>query len=318
MSMHFREIAQQAAADGVITADEILALRRAGWSDGKIQPEEAEAIFLINDQLREPTNEWSEFFVEALGEFIINGVEPKGYVSEEQAEWLVERISHDGKVNGLTELELLARLFERALSVPPSLRDYARVQIERIVLADEGPAHLGDGHGAGGIDEPEARLLRRIVFASGSDRPAAVSRAEAEMLFRIKDATLHRVNAPEWKRLFVQGVGNYLMGISGSASLSRERAAELEHFMSDPHSSVGGFFTRMGKATLKENFYGVVAEVFGTKEKGPSSAELADKAQEVDGAEQMWLEGQLDGNGEIDEYDRALLDFLAEESGFRR
>jgi hypothetical protein len=83
MSMHFRELASKVAADGLITPDEILSLRRTGWGDGKIAPEEAEAIFAINDAIDAPTNEWSDFFVQALGEFIVNGVEPKGYVSEE-------------------------------------------------------------------------------------------------------------------------------------------------------------------------------------------------------------------------------------------
>ena len=75
MSMHFRELASKVAADGLITPDEILSLRRTGWSDGQITPEEAEAIFAINDAIDVPTNEWSDYFVEALGEFIINGVD---------------------------------------------------------------------------------------------------------------------------------------------------------------------------------------------------------------------------------------------------
>ena len=48
MSIHFRDLAEQAAADGAIAPEEILSLRRAGWGDGRIQPEEAEAIFAIN------------------------------------------------------------------------------------------------------------------------------------------------------------------------------------------------------------------------------------------------------------------------------
>ena len=82
MTMHFRELAQQAAADGVITPEEILSLRRAGWGDGQIMPEEAEAIFIINDRIAVKTPEWSDFFVEALGEFIVNGTEPRGYVDD--------------------------------------------------------------------------------------------------------------------------------------------------------------------------------------------------------------------------------------------
>ncbi|MFN4222027.1 MAG: hypothetical protein ACK4F2_07075, partial [Novosphingobium meiothermophilum] len=73
MTLHFRALAAQAAGDGTISADEILALRRAAWPDGKIDPEEAEAIFIMNDQLAAPTREWSDFFLEALVEFTVNG-----------------------------------------------------------------------------------------------------------------------------------------------------------------------------------------------------------------------------------------------------
>ncbi|MBV1916713.1 MAG: hypothetical protein KUG65_01420 [Sphingomonadaceae bacterium] len=318
MSMHFREIAEKAAEDGIISAEEILELRRAGWSDGKITPREAEAIFVANDALNDPTNDWSDFFVEAIGEFIVNTLDPKGYVTDEQADWLITKISHDGKTESLTELEVLVRVLERSKSTPKQLHSYALEQIECAMLNGGGPSHLGSGCDASGISEPETRLLRRFVFASGGDRPAAVSRAEAEMLFRIKDAALDRVNAPDWKRLFVQGAGNYIMGFAAHTSLTRERAAELQSFVRDHKSSVGGFFGRMAKSTLKENFYGVAGEVFGAKESAPSHGQRADEAREVDDSEQMWLEDQIDSNGEVDEYDRALLAFLEEESGFTR
>jgi len=319
MSIHFRDLAEQAVADGAISADEILALRRDGWADGRIGAEEAEAIFVINDSVIEPTNEWREFFVEAIGELVVNTLEPKGYVTEEQADWLIAKIGHDGKMQNFTELELLVHILEHSASTPQRLRDYALIQVERTVLADEGPAAHHAGHtGPSGVSEPEARLLRRFVFASGGDRPAAVGKAEAELLFRIKDATLDKVNAPEWKQLFVQGVGNYLMGFTAHTEISRERAAELEDFMKDSSSSVGGFFGRMAKSTVKENFYGVLGEVFGKKDARPDLDLLADAAGKVDTTEQMWLEDRIDGNEQVDEYDLALLYFLEEESGYKR
>jgi len=318
MSMHFRQIAEQAAADRAITADEILALRRAGWCDGKIQPDEAESIFTVNDLLDEPTAEWSDFFVEALGEFIVNGVEPKGYVDDGQGDWLMARVSHDGITDSLTELELLVRVFERAQAVPQKLRDYALEQVERAVLTGVGPTRDGGALEAGNVTEAEARLMRRIIFASGSERPAAVSRREAELLYRTKDGTADAANSPEWKRLFVQGVGNYLMGFAGHAPLSSDRAAELDTFMNDHSSSIGGFFGRMGKAAISENFYQTIGKAFSGETEGNDLDGEVASARDVTANEQMWLEGQLDANGHIDEYDQAVLDFLAEESGFTR
>ncbi len=318
MSMHFRDLADKAAADGAIAPEEILALRRQGWGDGQINPDEAETIFAINDQIDSASTEWSDFFVEALGEYIVNRVEPKGYVSQPQADWLIGRIGHDGHVQSLTELELLVRLFERALSVPQSLRDYALAQIEQAVLTGEGPTRDGGLLEQGMVTEAEARLMRRILFASASERPAAISRSEAELLYRIKDASLGAANSPEWKKLFVQGVGNYLAGFTSYEAISRERAAELETFMNDSRSSLGGFFARMGKSSLRDNFFDTIGQVLGGEPKGPDhDAEVAG-ARKVDFDEQAWLEARIDGNGQVDEYDQALLDFLAEESGFKR
>jgi hypothetical protein len=318
MSMHFRDLADKVAADGAITPDEILALRQVGWNDGRINPDEAEAIFAINEALAQLTADWSDFFVEALVDFVVNRVEPKGYVSEAQADWLIGRIDRNGRVECMTELELVVRLFERALSVPQSLRDYALRQIEAAVQTGEGPTRDGGSLEKGNVSHAEARLLRRILFASGSDRPAGISRAEAELLYRIKDATLGADNAAEWKPLFVQGVGNYLAGFTSFQPLSSERAAELEAFMNDSRSSLGGFVGRMGKSTLRDNFFDILGDWLGRDRKSIDRSAQVTAAREIDVEEQSWLEASIDANGQVDEYDQALLTFLEEESGYTR
>jgi hypothetical protein len=311
MTMHFRDIAARAAADGVITPQEILLLSQEGWADGRISPDEAEALFVANDNIDNPSEEWSAFFVNAVSEWLVNGIDPKGYVTGEQGEWLVRRIDHDGHVKSMTELELLVRVFERAESVPPRLRGYALDQIEHAVLTGEGPTRCGGQLGKGNVTEAEARLMRRIIFSSGSERPAAVSKSEAELLFRIKDAALGANNSPAWKLLFVQGVGNYLMGFASHQPLEIERARELEAFMDRPSRGIGGFLTTMMKSDVDSG----LKSLFRRKTSTPDSATLAATAREVDAEEQAWLNDRIDGNNKVDEYDRALLDFIAEETG---
>ena len=307
MSIHFRDLAEQAAADGAIAPEEILSLRRAGWGDGRIQPEEAEAIFAINDHLAEPSAEWCDFFVEALSEFLVNGTEPRGYVGDGQGDWLIARVDHDGKLDSMTELELLTRVLEKATNAPERLKAYALAQIEAAVLTGEGPTRRGS-LSAQGVTEAEAGLLRRIIFAQAGDRPGAVSRGEAEMLFRLKDATLDAANAPEWKRLFVQGVGNYLQGFAGYEPLSRNRAAELETFMNDTAVRIGGFFSRMGEEVVNGGF----GKAFGRRTGRRDLAAEAAAAQQVTDDENLWLQDRIDANDRLDEFDQALLDFLAE------
>lgn len=315
MSMHFRDLAAQAAADGRISAEEILELRRAGWADGRMDPDEAESLFIANDRLAETSREWTDFFVEALSEFVVNTVEPSGYVDEPMAQELIARVSRNGRIGTSAELELLVRVFEKATSVPASLKAFGIRQIEDAVTSGDGPTRRGSREPAG-INESECALLRRFIFAPGGDRPAAVSKAEAEMLFRIKDATLYERNSPEWESLFVRGTANFLLGFGGSEPLSIERAAELEAFMNAEGQGIGSFLARMLNGDVEE----ATGSAFGSLlDLAPHHATALDNEDEdglhLSKGEESWLLDQIDADEELDPLEKALLAFIAEETG---
>ena len=315
MTYQFRALAEQAQADGQISAEEILGLRRDGWADGRIEPAEAEAIFALNDHLAERTTEWSDFFVEAICEFVLSGGHPRGFVSEDQADWLISRLDRSGQVETMAELELLGRLFDKAERLPDRLKSYAIGEIEQIVLTGTGPTRDGGTVEAARISPAECRLLRRFIFSFASERPGGVSRAEAEMLFRIKDATLGADNAPEWAELFVQGVGNFLMGHNRFAPLSGERAAQLDSFMNDATPRMGAFFGRMAGSDIGGSFASEAGRVLGFGRKGTQrdlDAEVADDGR-VTEIEDAWLQTQIDSNHQLDALDKALLRFIAAE-----
>lgn len=307
MSMHFSDITAQAASDGRISAEEILELRRAGWADGHMDPDEAESLFSANERLAEPSADWCDFFVEALTEFIVNTVEPYGHVDDIMAEELIARIDRDGRVGTMAELELLVRVFEKAASVPRALKTYALRQVEEAVLNGDGPTRHGRLDPEG-VNDAECALLRRLIFAPASDRPAAVSQAEAEALFRIKDATLYERNAPEWERLFVQGVANYLLGFDTGEELSPARARELEAFMTSDGAGIGGFLHRMMTADVESGFGSLLALSPGAP--GPEDEDVA-----VDTREGEWLQDLLEADEELDPMEKALIAFIAEETG---
>ena len=311
MTAHFADFTRQAAADGEISDEEVLSLRQSGWADGHILREEAEAIFSLQHSLNEPTQKWSDFFVEALRTYVLEGSQPRGYASDEEAEWLIAMVEADGKICSLTEFELLVQIIEKGRNVPEALKSFVLRTLENEVLTGKGPTRCGGELADCHVSEAEARILRRVVFGSASDRPGAVSRREAEMLFRLKDATLEDNNHPEFKRIFVQGVGNYLLGFaSQSAHLDRARMLELESFIADNKADMGRFMGKMVKSV--PNAFGIV---FGKKEAAPSREERAAEAAEYTPYEQEWLKAQMDANGQTDAYDEALLEFLAEETG---
>lgn len=310
MTINFPELARQAAADGAITPEEVLALRRTAWPDGRIDQTEAEAILAINEVVSAKSPEWIDFLVEAVGEYVLNGTEPRGYVADETADWLIAKLDRDGRLDSAAELELLVRVLERALGTPDRLKDYALAQIERAVLSGEGPTRDGGSLDPGSITEAECKLLRRVIFASGGDRPAGVSQREAEMLFRIKDATLGAPNSAEWQRLFVQGVGNYLQGWTGGHAISRERAAELESFMNKTSGGLGSFFSRMsrvGAGDLRSAARDLLGGAPSRDFAGEASAEAA-----ITSSEQAWLDAEIAADGQTDPLEQALLAFLAE------
>jgi hypothetical protein len=314
MSLEFGNLTTQIAGDGQITAEEILELRRLGWADGKMSPDEAESLFLANDTYDEPTAEWCDFFADALTSFVVYAVEPRGYVDQEMAEELISRVDRDGRVGTMAELELLVRVIEVATSVPKVLRDYVLKHVEEAVTLGEGPTRHGQ-LSSEGINASEVAILRRVIFGTGSERPAGVSQSEAEMLFRIKDAALYEPNATEWHDLFVKGVAHFLLGFGGHEALDETRAAELEAFMNSEGAGIGGFLGRIARADVEDGFASLLKVAGEEDDVLAAWDDDAEAAGQLDGAEQSWLQDMLDADEELDDMEKALIAFIDEETG---
>lgn len=311
MTTQFIDIAQRAAADGQVAADELLALRREGWGDGIITRAEAEALCALNNALSVRSNEWCDFFVEAIGEFVLNGTHPRLECSEDEAAWLIAQIDSDGVTESMVELETMVRIIERAENTPDRLKNYVLDQVEREVLTGIGPTRCGGELSATHISSAECRIIRRTIFAAGGHGPAAVTRFDAEMLWRLKDETLQDENAPEWDDLFVDGIANYLKGfVVPNAQISRERKLELESFIADNSASVGRFMGRMARDSRQQfNHFG---KVFGKKgASGPDYGALAAAGEVITEYENEWLEKMINADGAVDALESRLIARLA-------
>lgn len=312
MTTHFSQVAARAAADGQISPDELLALRRELWGDGIVSQTEAEALFALNATLKERSPEWCDFFVEAIGECVLNGTPPRLQCNQDEAAWLIAQTDHDGVVDSMVELETMVRIIERAQNVPVQLKNYVLGVVEREVLSGTGPTRCGGELSATHISAAECRIIRRVIFASGGHGPAAVSRYDAEMLFQLKDATLAEENAAEWDDLFIDGVANYLQGFAlPKAQISHERALELKAFMADTKPNMRHFIGQMARQVPgAPNHFG---QVFGKRDGGPDYTALAQEGAQVTDHEQEWLNQMIEAGGEVDDLERALLARLAAE-----
>jgi tellurite resistance protein len=304
-------IVKRISASGRVTPQDVATLRPIVWNNGEIGPDEADAVFAINDACYAKCPEWRDFFVEAGTVYLVEQAAPKGYIDDAKAAWLMERIDRDGKVDGSAELELIVKTLEAALNAPDSLKAYALTQIERVVLTGEGPTRVGAVLRPGTIEEAEVALLRRLFFARGSDRSSLISDAEANALFRIKQATRGAENAPSWPQLFVQMIGNHIMAHQSYAQLPIERARALERFMDDNLPRIGGFLARM-EAAISDP--ASLHDAFATAAGGDDgTAVVADRAMTT--AEAHWLKLHIAADGELDTLERALLAFIIDESG---
>ena len=303
MSFSFSDFAAALKAGQQISHEDVLAVRRWLWPDGSVSDDEAEVIFELNRLASDPGPEWTGFFIEAMCDYVVNARPPKSYVDDEAAEWLIEQVGRGGDSAApaaAAELELIVRILEKALNAPPVLKSWALGRIEKAVRAD------------GKVGETETGQLRRILFAAGGDGALTVSQDEAEALWRIKDACLQGDNCPGWKTLFCQGVGNHLMAFSSYRPLERDEAARLEAWVNDPHSSVAGFFGRMRAGA---GIGDALREVFPKQASGDQHEAKVGAARAVTSSEQEWLDGHVEADGARDDYEQALLAFIAEDDG---
>jgi hypothetical protein len=318
--MQFGQFPNDALVEGTISDDAILALRRQIWPDGVVDVKEVEEILGINEQVSRPSKAWIGFFVEAVTEFLLNTSDPHGYLSEVQADWLIVQMDRDGRLDSPAKLELLVHLLEKFDATPLRMKAYILVQIERAVVFGAGPTRDADDAAtppAGNITAEECALIRRVIFAPAGYGPAHVSAEEAEMLFRIKDATLDGDNAPEWNTLFVQGVANYLQGWQGLAMPTAEQEVAHERFLNGRNAGIGGFLGQIVRTSPNGLLSAVRGTGFGRRQQPRDfvAEERADYA--ITANEQHWLNAQIEADGKVDPLEQALLAFLREDTSPR-
>lgn len=293
-----------------IAAADVLGLRRLVYGDGFSDRRDVESLFRLDEACDAKCDEWVAFFIEAVTDYLVHQEKPQGYISGENAAWLVGMISRDGVVDSLTELEILISVLEKARSSPEQLSAYALGQVGLAVVEGGGALAGGRRLAPGTIDREDVELLRRILFAFGGDGNIAITRAEANVLLKINDRTSAAANDPAWNELFVKAIANFVLAASGYEPPSRQEALRHEAFLDLPSSGIGGFFGRMVS--------GGMAGILGAYERHEDAedgwAEINRRREEsfarVDGSEARWLVEKFGDRRELHENERAVLAFI--------
>jgi len=302
---------------GSVKDADVLRLRSAFYEDGAIDAEEADKLFAINDGCPVKDPSWSQFFVEAITDHVVLQAEPEGYITTENAKWLIDRISNDGKVDTKAELELLISVIDRARWSPASLVHFCLEQVKHAVLTGAGPLRGAQALEKGTIGEQEIELLRRILYAFGGDGNVSVTRAEAEVLFDINDAVAAGDANPAWTDFFVKAVANVVMATSGYAVPSREEALARETWLEQRNElSPASFLAAMVKTSLD-----AVIGSYGEQSSEERALARLERQrveiitnEEITGGEAQWLAERIGRDGHLTKSEEALLAYLKDRS----
>ena len=216
---------------GSIRHADVKQLRRLYYANGEICRREAECLFEINDACKIQDPSWPEFFQEAIVDYVVHQNDPQGYVDIAKSDWLVVQTAPNGEINTHSGLQLLIRVMELARWSPESLSQFVLNAIKDSILTGSPIARGGRGGIPGVVAREDVELLRRVLYAFGGAGNIAVTRGEAEILFRINDATAEAENDPDWTELFVKATLNVLLEASGYVVPTREDALRRENWL---------------------------------------------------------------------------------------
>lgn len=283
--------------DGFVSAEEVLFLRRSVFADGGVSMNELHALFALGDRAPDGDPEWFQFFAEITADFYLREEAPQGYLTQAEFTKLRAKVTRNGCASNL-EIAMLVKLMEIAEQTPKEMAEFVGEQIKKqITTKPAGPV----------VTKQDAIMLRRYLFAAGGDGNVAITRAEAELLFDINDATENARNNPAWTELFVQGVINHLMAHLGYKAPSREEAFRRNAWARDHSVNVGGFFKRMlsgGLGAVKDAYDEVdlVGDLNEQRERD------ANAAARVTDNEADWLATRIGRDGTFDVNERRLID----------
>ena len=215
MSEKLEQLKTSILADGVIDADEVRTINQAIYEDGKIDREEADFMFELNDAVSGKENHysWKDLFVKAITDHVLKDDTSYGSVDDEEADYLIGKIQSDGKIDEI-EQALLLKILEKATGTCEKFQDFVLLSFKNLILED------------GVIDAAEVKTIKSIIYGAGGAGGSKVDKKEAEFLFELNDAVSGKANHESWKALMVEAISKYVLEDETSPNVVDDEEAE--------------------------------------------------------------------------------------------
>ncbi|GGK22781.1 hypothetical protein [Salinarimonas ramus] len=297
-------------ADLPLTPDGVRALRRRVYGDDDaISLAEGEMLFDLARAVGERgCREWRDFFCEAAADLLVHQIEPRGYLGEAEAAWLIARL--DGRPALSTEFAALLKVMEFSRSVPDRLAGFALNLVKDVVLTGEGEAITGQRHEPGRVTRADVDALRRVLFVASSEGFGHVTRTEADVLFDIADETADAPNDASFPDLFARAIGNHLLAGPGRHAPTRLQVMRREEWLDQRRTLGSGIAATFG--SMAANAFGIFGRD-AAPEAGAEASVSGLTPERVDDEELTWLVGRIERRPGLSPAERALLAFLVRE-----
>ena len=291
------KIGEMSEADALRIVNEI-------YADGIVSRSEAETLFRLNETLSASDVDWATRFQDALADIFLTRESPEGWVSDEEAEWLIAQVQMDANEPSVQELDLFLHILRKADGAPPDLGQYVLNALSNRIISE------------GAASPMMVERMRYALFAGAGEAGLWVSQYEAGILFRTNDAIASADNAPTWNELFARAVGNHLMARAHPEPRAIEEALSREAWLKDTSVNPGRLFARMGASLLSGNWFEAVTHDAKKAEQARMAAAAAATraAAKVTASDNAWLVAGEEHAGRISPAEQALLDFLAAEA----
>ena len=116
------ELKKDLLSDGIIDLEEVETIKHIIYEDGKIDREEANFLFELNDAVTGKDNapEWKELFIDSITAYVLEDEKSPDVIDEDEADYLYEQINGDGQIDD-TERALLENIKAKAKNFPEKL-----------------------------------------------------------------------------------------------------------------------------------------------------------------------------------------------------
>jgi hypothetical protein len=290
-------------------------IRRAIYADGDPTRFDLDRLIAMGRE-EGADNEFAELLADIATDVMVRLADPAGYVTDEDAAWLIERLRSDGGLASAAEFGMLKSVVGHAVSVPSALTTFAVREVEKAILTGRRDTLGGVDHEPGVVTSGDVAALRAFAFAPAHGHSLHVDRAAAEALFDIAHATATADNAPEFLDFFAQAVGNYLTGVDFLGTPERSDVLHTEAELARP-GGFGAFFAEVfsRKPNLSEIAKTIGDDVDETdRALNQETASRLDKASHIERDTAKWVLAHLSRGGQLTAAERRLLAFLRDEA----